>query len=339
MTIRSDTQLASNSRHPVQHRQTRRFIFGLCLFGLLVGCGPSIEERIEYTRLKTGLALEQLKQDISRNRIRNATILNTYADYIARTRPELAQLARNLALDSSDKGPLYQGLTNRFDAAKKGREGFDDSMAVLEELRLIQMAANRDVYNDALSDPVNVLADLSNGQLARVNAISRAAEQSIDSSVRNSPGSQLVGNPNYGSWRTDSNGNSVWVWLAAYAFLSNSNFGRPWYYDDWSSRRGYSYYHDYGRRQYTRPRDFRRQSQLSEQTQKTYARRGKSFQSPYAKTRSGGAGISSASVRASGGGKFSSSYGRGSSTDRSASGYRGSTRSSSSRSRGFFGGK
>ena len=44
-----------------------------------------------------------------------------------------------------------------------------------------------------------MLADMSNGALARVGAISEAAEGE-------SVGNQLVGNPNYGQWQTNSSG-------------------------------------------------------------------------------------------------------------------------------------
>ena len=54
----------------------------------------------------------------------------------------------------------------------------DDKEAdtVVDELQRIEAAANPTVYNDSLVDVVNVLADMSDGKLARLNVPKTAEE-------------------------------------------------------------------------------------------------------------------------------------------------------------------
>ncbi|MEM7583947.1 MAG: hypothetical protein AAF560_11240 [Acidobacteriota bacterium] len=53
------------------------------------------------------------------------------------------------------------------------------------------------------------------------------------------PGYQYIGNPNYGSWRTDSNGSSFWEFYGKYALFSHllGSFNRPIYRADYDSYR------------------------------------------------------------------------------------------------------
>ena len=63
------------------------------------------------------------------------------------------------------------------------------------------------------------------------------------------PGYQQVGNERYGQWRTNSSGQSFWVFAAQYALLSHmiGGFNRPIYRNDWNGYRdargrGQTYY-------------------------------------------------------------------------------------------------
>ncbi|RMF61499.1 MAG: hypothetical protein D6748_01460 [Calditrichaeota bacterium] len=53
------------------------------------------------------------------------------------------------------------------------------------------------------------------------------------------PGYQYVGNPRYGHWRTDSQGNSFWEFYGKWMFLSSmfNMFGRPIYRNDYDDYR------------------------------------------------------------------------------------------------------
>ncbi|MEH0020948.1 MAG: hypothetical protein V6Z89_14935 [Desulfobacter sp.] len=44
------------------------------------------------------------------------------------------------------------------------------------------------------------------------------------------PGMAYVGNPAYGEWKTDENGENFWSWYGRYAFFSNLFFFPPYYY-------------------------------------------------------------------------------------------------------------
>ena len=44
------------------------------------------------------------------------------------------------------------------------------------------------------------------------------------------PGMANVGNPKYGEWKEDNNGNQFWSWYGRYAFFSNLFFYPPYYY-------------------------------------------------------------------------------------------------------------
>lgn len=44
------------------------------------------------------------------------------------------------------------------------------------------------------------------------------------------PGMAYVGNPEYGEWKKDENGNNFWSWYGKYAFFSNLFFFPPHYY-------------------------------------------------------------------------------------------------------------
>lgn len=316
---------------------------------LLTACGETarIEEELKRVSQQAEMALQNLERDLSNGSVRNAIVLNQYADLITKQRPELAELARELAKDSTTNGPMFTDLQNRLKDAKANMDPKGDWQNTLQELNVIKEASSRSMYNDALSDPVNVLADLSNGQLARVNAISREASQKANGAEDYGASGRLVGNPHYGTWRTDRNGMSFWEWYGMYAMFSNI-FSPPIYYRNWASHRDYSYYHDYGRRHYTSSRDRLQQNAIETRTRKTFGSKGKSFQSPYAKTRSGSSSLSRASQTASQSqykSQFSkSSYSSGSKSSYSKSGsksqYGSSFRSGSSRSSsGSFGGK
>lgn len=58
------------------------------------------------------------------------------------------------------------------------------------------------------------------------------------------PGMAFVGNPRYGEWQTDDNGDQFWSWYGRYAFFSNLFFFPPtfYYYNSWYGwHRNYRY--------------------------------------------------------------------------------------------------
>lgn len=264
---------------------------------LLVGCG-SQEQDWQVLLSDSSKAAEhklaRLEININNGLVSNTRLLAFYADAVRQKRPELKEIIDALAQDSSPRGPIFQGLLSRLRDAKAAVPSAPDQgeaavQAVWSELELISGAADPALYNMMLTDPINVLADMSDGRLARVAAMSKEASLQANGAANMGPGDQLIGNPNYGSWQTDSSGNSMWQWFGMY-MMFNSLFNRPVYYGDWASRRNYSYYNDFGRSHFTSPGQRQKQNTVNTQAKSKFKQAGKSFNSPYAKTRAGASG-------------------------------------------------
>ncbi|MGO2167894.1 MAG: CHAD domain-containing protein [Pseudoalteromonas sp.] len=259
-----------------------------CLISLLMGC-QSREEQLKQTIQqsigKAEVELNNLGKALDNGSIRNAGILKEYVRIIKTEQPELSQVASVLGRDATRNGALYSGLTERLRDIKSTytTPPYDET---LRNIDLLRDAAKPTLFGDALTDPINMLADMSNGSLARVGAISQQAEGERE-------GNQLVGNPNYGHWETNSNGISFWQWYGMYRIFgdvsSRVEYGR------WSRNRKYSYYNDYGRARYTSPKRMKAQSALATKTSQSYRRQGRQFTSPYSTKKSGASGLSRSS--------------------------------------------
>lgn len=288
-----------------------------CLFAVLMGCQSKeeqLQQTIQESIKKADVELAQLGTALDNGTIRNAVLLKEYGKLLKQQQPELSQVVDVITLDATRQGALYSGLTQRLKDIK-GTYLIPPYEDTLHSIDLLREAAKPTLFSDALTDPINMLADMSKGSLARVGAISKEAEGAGE-------GNQLVGNPNYGNWQTNSNGISFWQWYGMYRILGDV-FDRV-EYGRWSSRRKYSYYNDYGRYRYSSPKQIKTQSALETRTRQSYQRQGKQFTSPYASKKTGASGLSR------------SSYSRSSSYSNSS----GSVRNSGSRtSRGVSRGK
>ena len=269
------------------------FCFGL----LLSGCGDDRPEQLAKNIQSSEYLLNHLGQNLDAKNIRNAMLLREYAQILAQSKPDLQPLLLQLSRDATRPGPLFQGLLQRLKTLKTQPSVLGDIEAQLFESENLIAASDPALFNDALSDPLNVIADMSEGRLARVNAISRASDLQANAAEDNGAGSQLVGNPGYGSWQTNSSGGSFWQWYGMYMMFSALS-PRPVYYDRWSSRRGYSYYNDVGRNRYTSPKQMKTQDNLAKRTKKQFASKGRGFNSPYAKKKTGASRMSTASRQA-----------------------------------------
>ncbi|MCG7538160.1 CHAD domain-containing protein [Pseudoalteromonas sp. CO348] len=300
----------------------------LCVLSLMLGC-ESKEERIQQTITHTlqeaSTAINTLGTALDKKQVRNANLLTEYGKVLGQQKPQLSEIAQIISQDATSSGTLYQSLLTRYQSLKSPAPSMN-SDDIINQALLLKEAASISLFNDALTDPINVLADMSDGKLARVGAISQQAEQTANGQT--GVGNQLVGNANYGEWQTNSNGTSFWMWYGMYRMLGDIvgdvEYGR------WSKHRKYSYYSDYGRHRYTSYKSYKRQTELAKRTQQSYQRQGKQFTSPYAKKKSGASGLSRSSNTPSA--VTRSSYSRTSSY--------GSVRNSSSRtSRGVSRGK
>ncbi|MDP2636674.1 MULTISPECIES: hypothetical protein [unclassified Pseudoalteromonas] len=296
-----------------------------CLISLLMGCQSKeeqLQQTIQQSITKAEVELEGLGKALDNGSIRNAVLLSEYARIISNEKPQLSQIASVMAQDATRNGALYTGLQQRL-ADIKNTHLIPPYEETLRNLDLLRDAAKPTLFSDALTDPINMLADMSGGSLARVGAISQQAEGPGE-------GNQLVGNPNYGSWQTNSNGMSFWAWYGMYRILGDV-FDRV-EYGSWSKRRKYSYYNDYGRARYTSPKQMKAQTAVETRTRQSYSRQGKQFTSPYATKKTGASGLSRSSYTPP---KSRSSYSKSSYSKSS-----GSIRNSGSRtSRGISRGK
>lgn len=301
-------------------------IFTLLIGLSLSGCGDDRPEQIAKYQQLTEQRLSQLQNGLENGQIRNATLLKQYSQILSQQRTDLAPLLNELALDATANGPMFLSLKRR-NAELSSSANYVDLDQQLAEAENVYQAADSALFNDMLSDPLNVIADMSQGKLARVNSISREAAAQANGEGDFGPGSQLVGNPTYGSWQTGSNGMSFWAWYGMYSMFSNV-FNRPIAYDNWSNRRGYSYYNDVGRYRYTSPKQATAQEKTFQQTKKRFDSQGKRFNSPYAKTRTGSTSLSrqstsapkaSTTTRTASSSKFRSNYSKSSSFRNSTS--------------------
>ena len=266
---------------------------------LLLGCSDPVVEQIEKQLPITELRVEQLAQALTSGQIRNANLIKQYADKVAEQKPDFSALVNEFRKEATTESPIYKAIKERLATVKNSPELFTNNKARFEEIVNIYQAADPVLYSDALSDPLNVLADMSDGALPRVNSLSKSQSLAANNAQDFGVGEQLIGNPNYGSWSTGSNGMSFWQWYGMYAMMDNLlDSRRRVYYNQWGRSRNYSYYHDYGRTRYSSPNQLKKQTQLETRTRKSFASQGKKYTSAYGKSRTGSSSLSGQSKQA-----------------------------------------
>ena len=283
---------------------SQQFFKKTCIRSMLVltifflsACGDPIKEQALQQLPITQQRVTQLGDALNNKQVRNANLIQQYADKVSAQKPSLSALVNEFKKDASTQGPMYTALLDRINTAKNQPQMFASSQALYDELLNIYQAADPVLYSDALSDPLNVLADMSDGQLPRVNSLSKAQSQAANNAQDFGTGEQLIGNPSYGNWQTGSNGMSFWAWYGMYSMMGNV-FGRPTYYSDWGRNRNYSYYNDYGRTRYSSPSQLNKQTKLDQRTKKSFASKGQRYTSPYSKNRTGSSSLSGKSKTA-----------------------------------------
>jgi len=259
--------------------------------------------------------LAQLKTELDNKQLPNALLVNKYADALMAQKPDYNDIAQLLKKEATSEGKNYNKLVTRLAAVNLVPGNEREAQVNVQELQMINNAADPGTYNDSLVDVVNTLASLSDGQLAAVN-VPRTASSGQQ-------GNALVGNPSYGSWQRNSSGTSFWAWYGMYSLFNNVIGGGRYSYNNWSSRPNSSYYNNYGRERYGSYNDVSRNRDLSKRNPSKYNRTART------------------SPRYSATARRSSSFGSSSRSSSSrSSAYGSSSRSSSySSSRGFRSGK
>jgi hypothetical protein len=270
----------------------------LLLLLLLCACADPIKEQVTQQIPLTEQRIELLAQALTDGQVRNANLIKQYGERLLTDKPSYKPLIDEFLKDTGTQGPMFVALVDRLNTVKNQPQMFESSQAIYDELLNLYQAADPVLYSDALSDPLNVLADMSEGTLPRVNALSKAQSLAANKAQDFGTGEQLIGNPAYGNWTTGSNGMSFWAWSGMYSMMGDLFGSRRTYYNDWGRSRNYSYYNDYGRKRYSSPSQLRKQTDLDTRTKKSFQSRGQKYTSAYSKNRTGASGISSQSKSA-----------------------------------------
>jgi hypothetical protein len=298
------------------------YLIGLwLLISLLSACGNRFEEQLRATHKDVQASLVYLKSQLNTGQLTNALLIDKYALVIMQQKPDYADIATLLRQEASTQGKAYAALDKRLAAVNLVPNSRDRAVTGLQELQLINAAADVHEFNNGLADVVNTLAALSDGQLAVINvpASQRASAQQANA---------LVGNPAYGNWQQGSGGQSFWAWYGMYSMFNNVMGMNRYSYGAWSSRPHYSYYGNYGRNRWGSNSDISRNRDLSQRHPSRYNK-------PTTASRTRYAASSSRSSSFGGASKSTSK-----STSSRYSSYGSSSRSSSfSRSRSFRSGK
>ena len=249
-------------------RKARFAVVLIAAAGLLAGCGENWGDKVAQRHAQVAAQVKQLGTYLDAGRVRNANIIKQYAIILERERPDVARLTRELAREGTTGGLAFGSLTQRLDKVNRAAADEKQAGAAFEDLQRIEAAADFVVFNDSLIDVVNVLADLSNGKLPRMQ-VARSEAKSAQGA-----GSHLVGNPRYGQWRQNSSGQSFWAFYGQYAMMRSLFFRPgPYYYSSWYGNRGWSYYGDVGRHYYGGRADSSRWSQARKTYPNTRPRR------------------------------------------------------------------
>ena len=129
---------------------------------VLSGCSSG-EGMVKDALANADRGLQELNTAIGQGRVQNAAIIKQYARILKSSRPELVPLLVELEKDGTTEGPLFKSLKNRFQGIQDNTEQFPTWKEKYAELVAIANGANLSIYNDALSDTVTVIADLSRG--------------------------------------------------------------------------------------------------------------------------------------------------------------------------------
>lgn len=202
-------------------------------------CGAtfSLREEKDYAVLSQEASdqLAQLTQSIQNHQLHYGAILQSYATLLALQKPEIRPLIQQLSMLLTPESPallkLRQQLAEASTLYESGIQAEEiKAFTLLEEVR---KQSQLDYYDRTLIDVINVLADLSEGTLTRIQP-----QEAVISSQEFSA-AQLVGNPLYGTWK-EHNGTSLWEWYATYAMLGSLLGTSSIEYKEWLQKRPWS---------------------------------------------------------------------------------------------------
>jgi hypothetical protein len=239
--------------------QTRSVFVPFLLFAVLAlsACSDPNRELLNQKVQDAEARVADLGEALKAGNIRNAIILKEYGEILRKDRPELSTIVTSLEKEGTENGQQFKFLNTRLNELKKHTAQIGDPQRLLPEADSLVRAANPSTFNNALADPINVLADMSNGTLPRVGVVPKSEEATYNDVKDYGVGSQMIGNPAYGHW-VNNGGLSFWEFYGMYSMFNNIFGSRHVYYSDWDRHRPYSYYQDVGIDRYG---SYREQSQ------------------------------------------------------------------------------
>lgn len=260
------------------NRSAQKNLLWLSVLAILFlsGCGNRFEQPLRDSHQVVQTNLTLLKKRLDSKQLTNALLIGKYVDSLVRLKPEYADIASLMKKESGSQGKAFAALERRLSAVNLSPTNADMANYNLQELQLINKAADVFEYNNSLADVANTLASLSDGELPVIDvpaSLQATAQQA----------NALVGNPSYGNWKQDSSGRSFWEWYGMYSLFSNVMGGRS-YYNNWASRPNYSYYGNYGRNRWGSDTDVSRNYDLSRRNPGKYNKPSSATRARYTQT-------------------------------------------------------
>tara|TARA_B100000929_G_scaffold268877_1_gene237995 strand:+ start:17456 stop:18427 length:972 start_codon:yes stop_codon:yes gene_type:complete len=242
----------------------------------------SIERRVEsekygqYQNL-VRINLMKLESELSGN-----DIFQEMKDQFLRDMSKNGSIYKNMMKEYEDISSLkeYQAILNTTNLRQLNYREYSKS-----DLERIYDFSNRFTYeqfDNRFIDYNNTLAALSN----EINPVV------VDSVSKELPASAFVGNPQYGQWKSNNNGEVFWEFAQTYLFLSmmgdmfeTSRYGYSsrYRYDSWHNKRNWSYYNDNYVKNYASKNEKRSYNAINRAASKKYTSNLKPNRSPASK--------------------------------------------------------
>jgi hypothetical protein len=219
----------------------------LIFIGALVlsACSDPNREILTQRVIDAESRVKALGTALKSGSVRNAVLLKEYGNIVRNDRPELDSVITTLIKEGTVNGQQYQFLNTRLTELKKHTAQIGNPQQLIPEADALVLAASTVNFNNALSDPLNVIADMSDGKLARLGVLSKSEEAVYNETKDYGSGSQMIGNPAYGQWN-NNRGTSFWEFYGMYAMFNTLTRSNRANYSDWNRNRPYSHYQDYG---------------------------------------------------------------------------------------------
>lgn len=182
-------------------------VFGYSIFSGFSGGSSSETGSGKLNQIEQNIAT--INSKLQNNEMPHAVLLKQYADKITASNPDYADTVKLLAQVAMPHNPKVEDFSKRLETLKKSPSSIGSKEEIMAEENSLAFVTTPDNYDKSLIDPINTIAALSNGTLARLDGGS------------STPGADLVGNPQYGQWKEQSDGSSIWEWLGPYLLFSH----------------------------------------------------------------------------------------------------------------------